>query len=163
MHISRFLNPGLYGILMLRTLLLRNILCHPPCDKHASLGTRGQGLVGGRGEGQVGGRAKEGRQKRGHRKNSDPSSYHSRERQGIQSPILPKSAIHIGICACALLLYLQKGQAIHIGSPTLPNQLRHDNKPVGMVSLFFSFPWHWRPSILSSTDTSLALAILAVL
>jgi hypothetical protein len=32
-----------------------------------------------------------------------------------------------------------------------------------MVSLFFSFPWRWRPSILSSTDTLLALAILAVL
>ncbi len=50
---------------MLRTLLLRNILCRPPCDKHTSLGARGQGLVGGRGGGQAGGRAKEGGQKRG--------------------------------------------------------------------------------------------------
>jgi hypothetical protein len=63
----------------------------------------------------------------------------------------------------ALSLYLQKGRAIHIGSPTLPNQLRHDNKPVGMVSLFFSFPWRWHPSVLSSTDILLALAILVVL
>ncbi len=57
--------------------------------------------------------------------------------------------------------FRKDGQSI--GSPTLPNQLRHDNKPVGMVPLFFSFPWCWCPSILSSTDTFLALAILAVL
>ncbi len=52
-------------ILKLRALLLRNILRRPPCDKHTSLGARGQGLVGGRGGGQAGGWAKEGGQKRG--------------------------------------------------------------------------------------------------
>jgi hypothetical protein len=57
---------------------------------------RGQGLLGGRGRGQLGGQAKEGRQKRGHRKSSDPSSYHSRERQGLQSPILPKRQSILG-------------------------------------------------------------------
>jgi hypothetical protein len=109
-------------ILKLRALLLRNILRHHHCDN-------GQGLVGGRGRGrgQAGGWAKEGGQKRGHKNNSDPSSYHSRERQGMQSSALPKSTIHIGIHARALLLYLQKGWAIHIVSPILPNQIRHDN------------------------------------
>ncbi len=49
---------------MLHALLLRNILRCPPCDKHTSLGTCGQGLVGGRGGGQAGGWDKEGGQKR---------------------------------------------------------------------------------------------------
>ncbi len=97
-------------ILMLHTLLLRNILRRLPCDKHTSFGARGQGLVGGRGGGQAGGEAKEGGQKGGHRKNSDPSSYYSRGRQGIQSPILPKRQSIFGFARAPYLFIFRKGR-----------------------------------------------------
>jgi hypothetical protein len=56
------------------------------------------------------------------------------------------------------LLYIQKGRAIHIGSPTLNKQIRHDNQPANLnaFSFFSLFPgagthcpqlilrWRWR-------------------
>ncbi len=144
-------------------LLLRSILRRaPPCDKHTSLGAR----TGAGRQGEAGGRAKEGKGKGGHKKIltslMDPSHLQE-DKECNRLPCLPcppPTAIHIGICA-RILLYIQKGQAIHIGSPTLNEQIRHDNQPADLnaFSFFSSFPWCWCP--LSSTDTPLALAILA--
>ena len=44
-----------------------------------------------------------------------------------------------------LLLYPQKGRSIHIGSPTLPDQIRHNNQPIVWFFFSFYFPWRWRP------------------
>jgi hypothetical protein len=146
------------------TLLLRSILRRtPPCDKHTSLGA----LAGAGGRGEVGGRAKEGKGKGGHKKIltslMDPSHLQE-DKECNRPPCLPHpppTAIHIEICARVLLLYIQKRRAIHIASPTLNKQIRHDNQPANLnaFSFFSSFPWRWRP--LSSTNTPLALAILA--
>ncbi len=115
-----------------------------------------------------GGRAGErGQGKRGTQENSDiidGSIPFQEDNECNRPPCLPRpppTAIHIGICGCVLLLYIQKGRAIHIGSTTLNKQIRHDNQPADLnaFSIFSSFPWCWRP--LSSTDTPLALAILA--
>jgi hypothetical protein len=145
-------------------LLLRSVLRRdPPCDKHTSLGAH----AGAGGWGEAGGRAKEGKGKGGHKKiltsSMDPSHLQE-DKECNRSPCLPRpppTAIDIGICAHVLLLNIQKGQAIHIGSPTLNKQIRHDNQPADLnaFSFFSSFPWRWRQ--LSSTDTPLALAILA--
>ncbi len=145
-------------------LLLRSILCRaPPCDKHTSLGAR----AGAGRRGEAGGRVKEGKGKGGHKKIltslMDPSHLQD-DKECNRPPCLsrpPSTAIHIGIRRCVLLLYIQKGWAIRIGSPTLNKQIRHDNQPANLnaFSFFSSFPWHWCP--LSSTDTPLALAILA--
>jgi hypothetical protein len=145
-------------------LLLRNILRHaPPCDKHTSLGAR----AGAGRRGEAGGWAKEGKGKGGHKKILtsllDPSHLQE-DKECDCPPCLPRpppTAIHIGICARILLLYIQNGRAIHIGSPTLNKQIRHDNQPANLnaFSFFSSFSWRWHP--LSSTDTPLVLAILA--
>jgi hypothetical protein len=93
----------------------------------------------------------------------DPSHLQE-DKECNRPPCLPRpppTAIHIGIRARILLLYIQKGRAIHIGSPILNKQIRHDNQPADLNAFSFSssFPWRWHP--LSSTDTPLALAILA--
>ncbi len=83
----------------------------------------------------------------------------------MQSPALPApptpySNPYWDLRACPIALYSERA-AIHIGSPTLNKQIRHDNQPADLnaFSFFSSFPWHWRPS--SSFDTLLALAIQA--
>ncbi len=135
-------------------LLLRSILHRiPPSDKHTSLGTR----AGAGGQGEVGRQAKEGKGKGGHKKIltslMDPSHLQEDKECNCQ-PCLPRpppTAIHIGICTRVLLLYIQKGWAIHIWSPTLNKQIRHDNQPANLNAypFFFFFSLALAPIVLN--------------